>query len=82
VTEDEKSIALQQLANVVIDAYLNRDKQFVPKCRPGGKVIMYLRRPDGDRDHPGLRTNVIYRCSDYESPVPSEQQKARPRSQK
>ena len=76
MTDDQKSTALQQLANIVIDAYLNKDQQFIPDCRPGKKGIMYLRRPQGDRDHPGLRTNIMYRCKDYESLVSSEQKEA------
>jgi len=63
MTDDEKSIALQQLANIVIDAYIDRDKQFVPEFAPGVQARMYLRKREGD--HPDLRTNVWYRRSDY-----------------
>ena len=76
MTHDPKSIALKQLANAVIDAYMNRDKQFVPTFREGTKGIMYLSRPDGDQDHPELRTNVMYQRSDYEDPVTPSEQKA------
>jgi hypothetical protein len=77
MTTDPQSIALKQLANLVIDAYMNRDKQFVPVFREGTKGIMYLSRPDGTQDHPELRTNVMYERSDYEDPVITSEQKTR-----
>jgi hypothetical protein len=76
MTTDPKSVALKQLANLVIDAYMNRDRQFVPVFQEGTKGIMYLSRPDGDEDHPGLRTNVMYERSDYEDRVIPIEQKA------
>jgi hypothetical protein len=79
MTSDSKSITLKQLANAVIDAYMNRDKQFVPVFHEGTKGIMYLSRPEGGQDHPELRTSVMYERSDYEDPVtPSEQKEADP----
>jgi hypothetical protein len=63
---DEKAIQLRQLANIVIDAYLNREEQFIPDF-DGSPGIMYLCRPEGDKDHPALRTNIWYKQSDYES---------------
>lgn len=66
MTEDEKSIALQQLANIVIDAYLNRNSRFVPRFREGTAGQMYLRRPEGEEDHPDLQVGFMYRRSDYE----------------
>lgn len=75
MTIDPKSIALKQLANAVIDAYMNRDKRFVPVFREGVKGVMYLSRPDGDQDHAQLRTNVMYQQSDYETPVTTIEQK-------
>jgi hypothetical protein len=64
MTNDQRSIALQKLANIVIDAYLDRDKQFVPEFAPGVQARMYLRKRKDD--HPDLRTKVWYRRSDYE----------------
>jgi hypothetical protein len=75
--EEERTIRLQQLANIVIDAYLERDKQFAPDFGDY-KGIMYLSRPEGDQDHPELRTNVWYEQSDYESTVtPGEEEATR-----
>jgi len=65
MTDDQRAVQLRQLANIVIDAYMNRDKQFVPDFGDG-IGIMYLTRPEGDQDHPDLRTNILYERSDYE----------------
>jgi hypothetical protein len=61
---DQRAIQLQQLANIVIDAYLNRGRQFKPEF---GEYIgvMHVSRPKGDQDHPDLRTSVWYERSDY-----------------
>lgn len=63
---DHRAIQLKQLANLVIDAFLTRDQQFKPEFTPGTAGIMYWERPEGDKDHPLLRTDVWYRKSDYE----------------
>jgi hypothetical protein len=79
--EEERAIQLQQLANIVIDAYLDRDKQFTPDF--GNYIgIMYLSRPVGDKDHPDLRTNVWYERSDYEPTVIPHEQKTKRRPKK
>ena len=65
MTNDQKSIALQQLANIVIDAYLNRDSRFVPRFEHGVVGRMFLHRPI-DEDHPDLQLGFMYRRSDYE----------------
>jgi hypothetical protein len=75
VADDQKNIALHQLANIVIDAYLDRDKQFVPEFAPGVQAKVYLRRRE--EDHPDLRTNVWYRRSDYE-PLANPDEKKKP----
>jgi hypothetical protein len=79
--EEERAIQVQQLANIVIDAYLERHKQFVPDFGDY-KGIMYLSRPDGDHDHPNLRTNVWYKQSDYESTVTPRDEEAKRSSEK
>lgn len=66
MTDDQKSIALQQLANIVIDAYTHRDEQFIPQFKPGTTGILYLRRPKDDKDHPKLQLNYFYSRGDYE----------------
>lgn len=74
--DDQRAIKLKQLANIVIDAYLNRDKQFTPAFEPDTQAVIYLSRPDTGHDHPGLRTNVWYERSEYEvKESPSEQEK-------
>lgn len=76
MTDDQRAIQLKQLANIVIDAYINRDKRFVPVFIGGGPRKMYLQRPKGDQDHPQLMTHVWYKRSDYEDTrTPGEQKK-------
>lgn len=62
---DQRAIQLQQLANIVIDAYLNRNNRFRPDFGEHS-TIMYLCRPEGDRDHPDLQLGYMYRKADYE----------------
>ena len=66
---DDRPAQLKQLANIVIDAYLNRDQQFVPVFDAGTQAVMYPSRPEGNKDHPDLRLNVWYERSHYESSV-------------
>ncbi len=75
VADDQKKLALQQLANIVIDAYLDRDKQFIPEFGLGVLGRMFLTKTE--EDHPDLRTNVWYRRSDYE-PVAIFDEKKKP----
>lgn len=75
MTEDDHDQQMRQLANLLIDAYLIRDQQFVPEFDPGIQGIMYLCQPEGEKSHPGLRTNVFYERADYEPLVPSSEQK-------
>lgn len=79
---DQRAIQLQQLANIVIDAYLNREKQYIPKFRPGVKAVMFPNRPRGSADHPGLRTNFWYDRSDYEPTVTARAQETNRSSKK
>jgi hypothetical protein len=82
VTDDQRTIALQQLANIVIDAYFNRDKQFVPDFEPGTTGVMYLSRPEDGKDHPDLRTDIWYDRSDYQTTGPASAKKAKRSSEK
>ena len=61
---DQRALHLQQLANIVIDAYLNRDKRFRPDFGKYNGVI-YFSRPDGDKDHPELQVGYWYDKGDY-----------------
>jgi hypothetical protein len=61
---EERAIRLQQLANIVIDAYLNRDKRFKPDFGDDDG-IMYLCRPVGGQDHPDLQVGFWYDRDDY-----------------
>ncbi len=61
---DQRAIQLQQLANIVIDAYLNREKRFSPDFKSGVKAIMYMNRPDGDQNHPDLQLGYWYERTD------------------
>jgi hypothetical protein len=69
MTDDQRSIQLKQLANIVIDAYLNRSGQFTPEFKPGTRARLCGSRPKGDKDHPDLRTGIWYEQSDYEPKV-------------
>lgn len=64
-TSDQRAIQLQQLANIVIDAYLNRNKRYKPDFGDGAGVI-YLCRPNGDEDHPDLQVGHWYERADFE----------------
>lgn len=62
---DQRAIQLQQLANIVIDAYLSRDKRFKPDFGTGNAVL-FLNRPSADKDHPDLQVGHWYERSDFE----------------
>ena len=81
MNDDQKAIQLQQLANIVIDAYLDRDKQFTPDFE-GSNAIMYMSRPVGDKNHPNLKTDIWYERADYESTVTPREKKAKRSPQK
>ena len=75
--DDHRVIQLQQLANIVIDAYLDRDQQFTPKFETGTQAVIYLTPPETGQHHPELRTNIWYERSDYESTVTPREEKAK-----
>ena len=63
MTEDQRAVQLRQLANIVIDAYINRDERFVPEFGKG-RAIFYPSRPeDGD---PKLQPGYWYERGDFE----------------
>jgi hypothetical protein len=62
---DQRAIQLQQLANIVIDAYLNRDTRFKPEFG-SYKARLFLRRPSADKDHPDLQLGYWYDRRDFE----------------
>ena len=64
--DDQRIIQLQQLANIVIDAYLNRDKRFKPDF-DGGKSASFPNRPSSDKDHPDLQVGYWYESGDFKS---------------
>lgn len=63
MTDDHRAIQLEQLANIVIDAYLRRDERFKPNFE-GSKAKLYLVRRDGD--HPDLQLGHWYQSDDFE----------------
>lgn len=77
MNDEEKTTALRQLANAVIDAYLNRDQQFTPTFRPGATGVLYLVRPKPEFDHPELRTGVMYYRADYEPAEKTREKKTK-----
>jgi hypothetical protein len=82
MTNEERGLQLQQLANIVIDAYLNRGQQFTPNFQTGVEAVIFLSRPKGNQDHPGLRTDVWYERSDYEPTVTQLEEETKRRSKK
>jgi hypothetical protein len=66
MSNDQKSLALQQLANIVIDAYMHREEQFVPQFSPKARAICYLERPQGEQGHSKLQLDYVYEREDYE----------------
>lgn len=65
MTDDQRAIQLQQLANIVIDAYLNRDNRFRPDFG-NSSAVFFGSRPDADKDHPDLQVGYWYDRSDFE----------------
>lgn len=63
---DDRAIHLQQLANIVIDAYLSRNERFKPDFK-GSNATLYLERPKSDEDHPELQLGYWYQQEDFES---------------
>ena len=62
---DQRTIQLQQIANCVIDAYLNRHQRFKPDFAEATAVV-YLERPEGDSDPTDLQVGHWYEKADYE----------------
>jgi hypothetical protein len=69
--EEQRDIQLQQLAHIVIDAYLNRDDSCVPVFACGVEEVIFLDSETAHGEHPSLKPNFSYRRSDYESGDPS-----------
>jgi hypothetical protein len=63
--EEERAIRLQQLANIVIDAYLGQEQRFRPSF---GEFIgvMYMERPKGDDVPADLQVGYWYEKADFE----------------
>ena len=58
---EEQHAALQQLAKIVIDAYLDREKTFVPIFKEHTVAVMYLSPPEDTRvGAEGLRLGFWY----------------------
>lgn len=67
---DHKTTKLQQFANIVINAYLNRHRRFKPNFGTHNAVVYFTRPTDGT-DHPDLLLGHWYDRSDFE---PEDQQ--------
>jgi hypothetical protein len=63
MSDDLRAIQLEQLANIVIDAYLRRDERFKPDFQ-GRRAVLYLSRPTGAYDHPDLQLGHWYQAED------------------
>jgi hypothetical protein len=63
---DQRAIRLQQIANCVIDAYLNRHQRFKPDFGEATVGIVYLERPEGDNGPANLQVGHWYEKADYE----------------
>jgi hypothetical protein len=67
MADDEKEIRLQQLANIVINAYLSRESRFVPDFQSGTDSVIYLCPPDSSSDDPKPELNFWYERGDYDT---------------
>jgi len=65
MSDEHRAVQLQQLANIVIDAYLNRDKRFKPDFGTGTSVF-FLHHPSGDKDHSDIQIGYWYERADFE----------------
>jgi hypothetical protein len=62
---DQRTIQLQQIANCVIDAYLNRHQRYKPDFAEAAAVV-YLERPEGDNTPANLQVGHWYERADFE----------------
>jgi hypothetical protein len=59
-----RAIQLQQLANVVINAYIGRDERFKPEFGTTTKAVFHITRPEGG--DPKLQVGYWYERDDFE----------------
>ena len=56
---DQKKDELQQIANLVIDAYVRRNESFVPVFENGTEAVIYLSEPKSeDEGYPSMARNL------------------------
>jgi hypothetical protein len=60
---DQRALHLKQLANIVIDAYANRNQRFKPMFG-GAEAVLYLARPEGG--DPNMQVGYWYQRDDFE----------------
>lgn len=60
---DQRALHLKQLANIVIDAYANRNRRYQPVFG-AANAVLYLSRPD-DGD-PNIQVGYWYERGDFE----------------
>lgn len=67
--DDQRAIQLQQLANIVIDAYLNRNQRPEPEFGEHITAMFFFERPKDDKV--GLQVGYWYEKTDSK---PKDQQ--------
>ena len=63
---NQRTIQLQQIANCVIDAYLNRNQRYAPEFGEHTEAILYLERPNGSNAPEDLVAGHWYEKADFE----------------
>jgi hypothetical protein len=71
MTDDQRAIQLKQLANCIIDAYLNRDQRPKPDFGEHTVAVFYFERPKGGNAHADLQVGYWYEKTDHN---PEDQQ--------
>lgn len=62
--DDDRAIQLQQLANIIIDAYLNRHQRPKPDFGEHTTATFFLERPRGANAPDGLQVGYWYEKSE------------------
>jgi hypothetical protein len=60
---DQRAVHLQQLANIVIDAYLNRNRRYKPEFG-NANAVLYLSRPENGE--PNIQVGYWYERRDFD----------------
>jgi hypothetical protein len=82
MSNEDRTAQLRQMANIVIDAYLCREQQFIPAYEHGVQALVYLNPPVSEEGQPSPKPGVWYEKSDYEPAVTAIEEKKERRPKK